>query len=172
MLPLTDAWRDGLAIGAFVVTLVSLWYAIWQIRRTTTAAKAAEKAAKRTLDESRDQFQQFAVATALRFIAEVRTLVNNKMWPNAALRLDDLADYAGKMANLTLAGQSERQHTWTELARELREWAITCRDKADRSNVRFSRKKWETLLLQVQAIFEAYHGPFNIGTSESRDDNE
>jgi uncharacterized membrane protein len=55
----SDGWRDTVAVGSLVVTvaglvatIVGLYYAIVQIRKTKTAAQAAEEAANRAVRDS------------------------------------------------------------------------------------------------------------------------
>ena len=59
---LSESARDILTITGIALTLVGFAITLVQLRKTQSAAKAAEVAAKKTLEESRFAFQKFAVA--------------------------------------------------------------------------------------------------------------
>lgn len=155
---LTDFWRDWLSIISiaisvvgFVLTVVSLLYAIGQIRMTKTAAVAAEEAAKKTLLESEFLFTRFAVANALRFLAEVRIHLDSKSWELAALRLGDLGDQVVQLAKL----DSECEN----LVFGLRKWEAVAR-KLSRVEGKFAETKWQTFCVQLQQKMDQLHTPF------------
>jgi hypothetical protein len=75
-----------IAIVGFGLTAAGLVYAILQIRKTKTAAEAAEEAAKRALTESRRNLQRYAAGNAHRFVNEAKTHVDRQEWEKAAIR--------------------------------------------------------------------------------------
>ena len=156
---LTDYSRDLLSIASIVISIVgfaltvlSLLYAIQQIRMTKTAAEAAEEAAKKTLLESEYLFTRFAAANSLRFLAEVRLFVDSKSWGFAALRLGDLRDQVAQLAKLDKDCES--------LVVGLRRWETTLRELSREEGI-FSERKWLLFAVRLQNKIDQLHTPFN-----------
>jgi hypothetical protein len=121
LLALAEFWNNVIAVGGFiltavgfVVTVLSLIYAIRQIKETKSAATAARDAATAALAESRRYFQRYVAANCHRYVHEVIIHVENKEWHLAALRLDDLADQVAQL--------SSEDHAWQRFVDELRTW--------------------------------------------------
>jgi len=149
---LTDLWRDVVSILGFIVTTAGLVYAILQIRKTKSAAEAAEAAARSALAESQRNFQRYAAGNAHRFINEAKLHVDRQEWEKAATRLNDLADQAAQLGDV--------DEDWRQLADELRTWASICTRHAAGSKAKFVRNKWTTFSVRLQAKIDRYHGPF------------
>ena len=148
----TDLWRDVISIAGFSLTALGLIYAIVQIRKTKSAAHAAEEAANQSLAETHASFQRYAAATAHRFINEAQIHIDNQQWEKAAVRFNDVADQAAQLAAL----DSE----WERLAEELRSWAATCGRHAMGELTRFAKNKWVRFIVRLQAKIDSCHGPF------------
>jgi hypothetical protein len=155
---LSESWRDIIAIASavvtvvgFVLTVISLVYAIRQIWKTQSAANAAKEAALRALAESQRNYQRYALANALRLLAEAKIYVDGETWDKAMLRLSDLAEQASQLAD------SDRD--WKTFAKELRIWEETSKN-ISRKGSRFDSKKWGLFLLRLQDKIDSSHGPF------------
>ncbi len=152
---ITDAWDVAglvLTVVGFVLTLLSLWYAIVQVRKTASAAEAARSAAEATLIESRRTFQRYELAQVLRYMNEARLHVEARDWPRAAIRLSDLGDRAAQLANLS--------PEWPQLAHELRRWADDFSRFVPGATPKYPTRKWKELLQRLQVILDVSHGPF------------
>jgi hypothetical protein len=159
---LTDFWRDLLSLVGFGLTAAGLVYAILQIRKTKSAAEAAEEAAKRVLTESERNFQRYAAANAHRFVNEAKMHVNSQEWEKAATRLNDLADQAAQLAYT--------DEDWRQLADDLRTWAATCMKHA-RGKAKFPMNNWVAFSVRLQRKIDHYHGPFAATSEEVSDDS-
>jgi hypothetical protein len=157
---LSETWRDVVSLVSLVLsvlglaaTVLGLWYAIDQIRKTKSAAVAAKEAADQALAESRESYNRYAAANAHRLIREAKIHVQSGVagltqsqstgdalthdqrvaWVLAAARLSDLADQVAQLAN--------DDPDWRNFADELREWEGTCQ-RFDRGEIkRFDKKK-------------------------------
>src|SRR5260370_18879872 len=107
------------SIIGFLATLVSLYYAIRQVREAKCAAEAARDAANAVLAESKQNYLRYVVGSSHRFLNEAIIHIGNQAWHLAAVRMDDLADQIAQLANLD--PQCQR------LVDELRTWAMTTR---------------------------------------------
>ena len=164
MLPdplLTDLLRDWIAIVSavatligFLLTVLSLFYAIGQIRRTQTAARAAEEAARQVLSESRSRFADYSFANLMRYVDQAEDFVSRRDWALATLRVNDLALQAAQL------GDTDRE--WQEIAAELIQSASTFRRIAngELKDTPQQRKRWSDFLLKLKAKVIEQHGPF------------
>jgi hypothetical protein len=141
---MSEGWRDAVSITSLVATIVGLWYAIVQIRRTKSAANAAREAADKALAESRRSYHRYTLANAQRFIKEAKIHVENKTWALAAFRLNDLADQAAQ-----LVGEDPE---WRLFANELREWEATCQGQARGLKKTFTVLKWSEFTRRLQSL--------------------
>src|SRR4051794_19563597 len=90
---LEPVWLDYLcAVGGLIVGIVGFGFTIWQLRRTMHAAEAAQKAAKETLEESKEAYARFVGAFASRLVSELQHGVNSEDWKLGELRAQDLAE--------------------------------------------------------------------------------
>jgi hypothetical protein len=150
---LNESWRDVVSIGSLLVTIVGFGVTIWQLMKTQSAAKAAERAAKRTLEESRFAFHKFAVALAHRYVHEAKIHVDNEAWEKAAIRLSDLTDQVNQLVSL--------DESWATLATELHTWSVTCNRLKGNELRRFPQKdKWLELCSRIEAKLNQLLGPF------------
>jgi hypothetical protein len=130
---LHESWRDVCATAGFTLTFVGFAITLVQLRKTQSAAKAAEVAATKTLEESRFAFYKFAVALAHRYVHEAKIHVDNEAWERAAIRLSDLTDQMNQLVSL--------EETWTVLATELHIWSVTCNRLRSNELKRFPQKE-------------------------------
>jgi hypothetical protein len=159
---LNDFWRYLITLVGFVLTAAGLVYAILQIRKTKTAAEAAEVAAKKALTESRQNFQRYVAATAHRFVGDAKRHVSSQDYEKAATRLEDLADQA-------VAFMDE---DWRQLADDLRSWAARCMKHARGvTKAKFPMNNWDDFPLRLQRMIDHYHGPFAATSEEGSDDS-
>lgn len=159
-------WLDFLAVGGFVLTIVgfvatllSLYYAIRQLRETKSAAVAAREAATAALVESRRNYLRHVAANSHRYVNEVIIHVENQAWQYAALRLDDLAD---QLAQLGIEDPECKP-----FADEVRSWAATAKGHAAGGGRKFAATKWTRFLLRLRAKIDSYYGPFPASDQES-----
>jgi hypothetical protein len=146
---LSEAWRDIIAVGSLIVTVIGFWLAIWQIRKTKSAALAAQEAANRSFEESRNHFQRYVISCSTRFLAESTLYASNKSWDKAGLRLGDLAD---QVSQLTDTDQS-----WSAFLKELREWETAFNSMPGR---KIAIRKWTSFLERFQSKVDSHHGPY------------
>src|SRR5437870_63369 len=92
--------RDIVNVVGFGLTFVGLFVAWRQLRKTQSAASAAETAAKRAVEENRFAYLKFAAALAHRNLHEAKIHVDNKTWVKAALRTNDLAEQLAQLEAL------------------------------------------------------------------------
>jgi hypothetical protein len=148
-----ESWRDVFTISGFGLTFVGFAITLIQLRKTQSAANAAERAAKRSLEESRFAFHKFTIALGHRYIHEAKIHVDNKAWEKAAIRLSDLADQLNQLASL--------DQTWTELASELHGWTVACNELKSNERTRFPRRKnWLEFCSRLEAKLTQLLGPF------------
>ena len=129
---LYESWRDVVATGGLAVTIIGFGVTIWQLLKTKSAAKAAELAAKKAMQESRFAYQKFTVALAHRFVHEVKIHVDYEAWEKAAIRLSDLTDQVNQLTSL--------DRTWAAFADELHAWSVTCSRLKSTELKRFPQK--------------------------------
>ncbi len=146
-------WGFIVGVVGLVVGVAGFWIAIVQIREARKearkgkeAAEAARDAANKTLAESKDAYERFVGAFALRFLSELRNAKTAEDWKFAALRCQDLADLLGTIA--------------TEQIRELREFGTKFTKRANREKPAFSEVKWERLLHNLHAQLDRINAPF------------
>lgn len=159
---LSDFWRDFIALFGLALTMIALVYAIIQIRMTKSAAKAAEDAAKKTLNENQLSFLRFMASNANRYFNETKTHIDNQEWEKAALRLNDVADQVAQLAAL--------DPEWLRFVEELRIWSAKCRRLAKRELTRFTKSKWLSFHVLLQSRIDSCHGPFRGASEELPDD--
>jgi hypothetical protein len=166
---LSDGWRDVISIASLILsvlglaaTVVGLWYAIDQIRKTKSAADAAKEAADEALTESRESYNRYTAANAHRLLKEVKIHVQGEVWILAAVRLADLADQVAQLAN--------EDPEWKPFADELREWEAACQRRARGVKKRFAVDKWGEFTRRLQAQMDSWSGPFPPATQETTDD--
>lgn len=164
-LPLTDRARDiislvsiAITIVGFILTVASLWYAIQQIRKTKTAAEAASEAANRAVRDSETLILRFAIANAVRFLAEVRLHLEAKAWSFASLRAADLADQIAQLAR--------NDGACRDLVQTLRVWESTFR-KLHRGDGEFNEPKWLRYMIKIQTKLDQLHTPFQHDEPET-----
>ena len=87
---LTDYWRDLLSLGGFLLTLLGLYYAIAQIKKTKTAVEATEAATERAVAEARENFLRYAAAMSRMLLNEATLHIRHEDYGKASLRLGDL----------------------------------------------------------------------------------
>jgi hypothetical protein len=157
---LNEFWRDVVSISStaitvvgFVLTVVSLIYAIRQIWKTQSAADAALKAANQAVIESRQSFERYTLANALRYFAEAKLYINDSLWDKASLRLNDLSEQTAQLATVDAE--------WKALTLELRLWSNTLAQLSTR-NSRFAGRKWSDFSIRLQGKIDERHGPFSL----------
>jgi hypothetical protein len=150
---LNDVWRDIISITGWVLTIVALWYTIWQVRETKRAADAAKQAAVDAAEEYRRSVVRFSAATAHRFVIEVQGHVDSGEWALAGLRLHDLAQYFGHIA-------ADSPDAGRQDVDDLRRWAQAAA-VAQSDASKFSRKRWNAFIRRVQSKIDEYHRPFS-----------
>jgi hypothetical protein len=160
---LTDFWRDVISLVGFGLTAAGLVYAILQIRKTKSAAEAAEEAAKKAVIESQRNFQRYAAGNAHRYVHEAKGHVERQEWEKAATRLNDLADQVGQLAHM--------DDEWRQMADALRMWAEDCTRHARGAKSRFAKNKWAAFYLSLQAKIDLYYGPFAPTREEVPDES-
>ena len=155
-----EFWRDVISVSSavitivgFVLTVVSLIYAIRQIWKTQSAADAALEAAGQAVTEGRRSFERYTLANALRYFAATKLFINGLLWDKASLRLNDLAEQRAQLASV--------DPIWTELTAELRKWSDTFA-RISRHETKFSDPKWSKFAIKLQSKIDERHGPFGI----------
>ena len=151
---LNDLVRDIIAIAGLVVTFVGFYLAITQIWKTTSAAKAAEEAARLALEESQRSFRKFAALFAHRFVNEVKLHIQNEDWSKAAMRAGDLADQMAQIDNQSVEKLRALSTSFTRLA-------------AGQSE-RKSTRKWIELLTAVESQVDFFIRPFEERANDSQ----
>lgn len=149
ILLLRDAWRDIIAVGSLVITVVGFGLSLYQLRKTKSAALAARDAANRAIEESRGSFRRHVLACAVRFLAETRLHANAGNWEKTASRLGDLADQLSQL--------SDADQNWHGLLIELREWEVKI---VSRPMTEPMKRKWSMLMQRLQQKVDSQHGPF------------
>ncbi len=158
---LNESWRDMVTLCGFGLTMLGFVVTLIQLRKTQSAARAAEVAAKRALEESRFAFHKFTVALAHRFVHEAKIHADNEAWEKAAIRLSDLTDQVNQLAPL---GEK-----WVAIAVELHTWSVTCNRLASKEINKFpKKKKWLDLCSRLEATLNQLLGPFAEPTGEKR----
>lgn len=145
-------WNDFFTVGGFFVGVLGFWYTIQQVRKTTAAAVAAERAAEETLVELRTAFRRFIGGLAGRYLAEARTAVDGESWVLASTRSNDLADMMGQMPE-----QSVRS---AEVANRLRMYAQRFAARSRDPKKRLDLAKWQSLLRGTQELLDEFQSPF------------
>ena len=161
---LNDFLRDVLSITSLLVslvgfplTVVSLIYAIRQIREAKTAAVAAKEAANRTLLESESRIIRYALGNAHRFLAEARLYLESSVWKFASLRIGDIADLFSQL--------TKTNADFENLLTELRDWQVHL-VRVEANKIKFATPKWQSFQARLQRIIDEVHGPFAPRSSE------
>ena len=142
---LNESPRDLVTLVGFAGTVLGFIVTIWQLRKTQSAAKAAEVAANKTQEENRFAFYKFTVALAHRYVNEAKIHVDNEAWERAAIRLSDLTDQVNQLVPL--------DNAWSAMAGELHGWSVTCNRLKSNQLKRFPKKKngWSCALVLKQS---------------------
>jgi hypothetical protein len=111
---LSETWRDLVSLGSTAITLIGFALTIWQLRKTRGAAIAARDASTRAIEESRGHFRRYALANAVRCLAESKVYFEAESWRLVGLRLNDFADQVAQLAS--------SDASWQPLLHELRVW--------------------------------------------------
>ena len=74
------------------MTVLGFYYAIVQIRKTKSAAIAAEEAATNAVEENRKSFHKYVALCAHGYVTEIKLHIENRDWAKAAMRTTHLAD--------------------------------------------------------------------------------
>ena len=157
---LNDFWRDIwtiFGVAGTIATLVGLWVAIVQIRRTATAAEAARAAAERAAVEHRRAMSQFVIGSAHRLVREVTIYVENQSWPLAAVKIIDLADQIAIFSRTADAPGPEL----VQLAAEFRKWSFQF-GRLEAGEIEWGkhyRQRWAKSLLAFSSQLDLYLGP-------------
>src|SRR5439155_4912931 len=125
-----------------LATIVGLAYAIVQIRKTKSAADAANDAAQQVAAASERNYRQHVAALAARLLIDAKASVEAKKWEVAAVRIGDLADQLAQLAST----DSE----WDALTAELRGVVIVLNRRAAGVG-KFAPRKWNILCSRVHA---------------------
>lgn len=159
---LPEGWRDVLALASLVATLLGFAIAIWQIRKTKSAAEAARAAAKNTSAEVQKSYGHFTIGIAHRLITEVMSHVQKENWELASLRLNDLAD------QVVLLVSSDPE--WKNDSTQLRKWADVCFRQlhADGTHT-FDRDKWSKYFLKFHSKIDIHFGPYPVAPEMTDD---
>lgn len=159
---LPNFWRDSLTLGGVVFTLMGRAYTIYQVRKTKSAAEAAERAAKEALAESRENYRRFAAANAHRFFSEARGHVDRQEWTPASRRIGDLADIVAQLASV--------DSSWAPFTATLRAFPEVAGLIARNQRKNLSVRKWSELCLRFQTKLDEAYGPFSSPAEETTDD--
>jgi len=149
---LQGGWRDTLTIiGALAILL-----AAWQLWRTVSASRAAIK----SLDQSRQQYNKYVIAQASRLLSDATFCARKRDWSLAALRLGDLGDLL-----LQIAHDDE---SWGTLAVRLHKMESTFSRLAAQEvhNTPSLEGKWLALQRAVRKKIAEQVGPFNTHNEE------
>jgi hypothetical protein len=157
----TSFWGESITLVGFVATLLSLYYAIRQVRDAKSAAEAARSAAQEALVKSQQNYLRYVAANSHRYVNEVIIHVDHQAWQLATLRLSDLADQISQLAS--------DDAEWKTFSDALRTWATTTKRLHTEDLKRFARSKWEEFLLRLQAKIDSYYGPFRSTQKEDSD---
>jgi uncharacterized iron-regulated membrane protein len=159
---LSDFWVDFYAISGFWLGLVALvvgvlgfGYTIYQVRKTRSAAEAAQEAAERAIKESRHAVRAMIAGGTLRWVSELRDAVRSEAWDLAARRANDLADL--------IAAMPIAEAPLEELRRELRKWAETFHKRASNRIKQFQSAKWAEFFLHLEAAIDRLRVPLVFG---------
>ena len=161
--------RDWIAIAGlagFFLTLIALAVGIYQLRKTTSANRAATEAAVQALHESKERYERYIVAQVQKFFAETRQFVSKEAWELAALRADDVAELVTQFAT----ADSE----WDELAGNLRQFATQFRriraSEIQPKTIQFKWRRFESVLSRKVSL---HHGPFQpVRGADNADGNK
>ena len=109
----SDRASDGITIVALVVTIVGFAFAIIQINRVGTTAKAAADASRQTRSAVADAIQLTDLSSGVRRISEIKVLIRTRQFYAASLRMSDLRELIVKVRRLR-AHDLQTDHTFQE----------------------------------------------------------
>ena len=157
---ITAPWDDIYAAGGFITGLLGLFvgvlgfaYTIVQIKKTKSAAMAAQEAANQMLQESRRRFQKFVATTISRLLADAKRFVSDENWTIASYVTDQVADF--------LALSSDADADIPDMVQALRKYGQQMAARIKDSEAPFHSRKWSEIVQRVQVKIDQWHAPFN-----------
>jgi hypothetical protein len=156
---LSEFWSAVYTAGGFWVAIIGLviaflgfGYTIHQVRKTKSAAEAAQEAAESALHEAKQTFRGFVVLHANRIVSELNGLIEAGKWESAALRADDLAEMVTYL---------REEPGWSnEYVDALRDSAANLRKKAKKESARFATTNWDALRKRLHAFLDRAKAPY------------
>ena len=125
----------GLVFG--LVTLIALFVALAQLRRTKNATSAANEATRSAVCSVRHKLISYSAMQARFYLRDTNAFVENENWSMAAVRVADTAD---RLAELKQA-QFSSSDKISEVIEELRGWRHTF------NGVESGKHKWSKSLI-------------------------
>ena len=137
----------------FAATALGFIVTIWQLRKTQSAAKAAENAARAAGAENRFAYEKYTSNRAHRFLQESKIHVDGEVWAKAAIRLSDLTHELHQLMAL--------DSRWNELVDELHTWNVLCYKLDTKKQKRFPQKeRWLDFCRRLEVELNKTMGPF------------
>jgi Tfp pilus assembly protein PilV len=152
---LSNGWRDVIAVAGLVATFLTILafaLAVYQIRKTQSAAEAATRAEKDALNEVQIQYRRFSANNAHHLVRNVKADVHKQQWDMAALQLSFLADQL-----VQLAGADE---SWKEIIARLRQWEASCHRQAAGKTREFASEKWIKFTVSLESKIDHWSALF------------
>ena len=150
---LTPFIRDLLTVVGgigFVLTVVGVWLAWWQLRKTVSSSEAALL----QLSQSKQKYAEYLYTYGLRLLAEARSFASSERFEQALLRLVDLGDVILKL--------SIEDNSWDELRNSIAEMETTF-ERIAKGELKFRtslKSKWRDLEQKTRVKFQEKTGPF------------
>ncbi len=158
---LNESSRDLLAFAGLAVTIIGFGFTIWQLWKTQSAAKAAESAARKALEQSRFAYEKFTSNRALRFLHEAKIYVDaGEAWGKAAMRLSDLTHELNQLLPFNFR--------WKQMIDELHTWNVICNKLEAGKRKNFPKKEnWLDFCRRLETELGRIIGPFTESKGES-----
>ena len=157
---LTPFIRDLLTVVGgvgFVVTVIGVWLAWWQLRKTVSSSEAALL----QLNQSKQKYAAYFYTYGLRLLAEARSFASGEKFEQAHLRLVDLGDVLLKL--------SMEDESWEQLRNSLAEMETTF-ERIAKGELKFRvslKSKWRNLEQKTRMKFQEKTGPFGKTSDDS-----
>jgi hypothetical protein len=153
-------WGFWVGIVGFILTLLGLGIAIWQVKeakrqakQAKSAAEAAREAADRAYAESRRYFQKLVASDSHHLVTRLRKCVTKKSWKFATLRANELSDQMGLFP--------DNSPEMIQMIGDLREWAGRFARLASGELKQFQANKWNGFLRLLQQQIDGLRNPFS-----------
>lgn len=144
-----------LNVVGLAATLMSLWWTYDQAQKARAAAESAEKAAQRAEREAIASYRRYSIAIVLRCLTEIKSFVASESWPQATLRMADLAEQFLNTGDHGAEGQAIQER--------IRTWEASFRSKMIGKG-RINPTNWDKFLRDLHRLLDPLHSPFTTDT--------